>query len=111
MNKLYLLLSPVLLASCADGHWQTVTTEHHGQITTIHHRKRVRDGSVDHIETINAKGVVSQADVHVYDVGRLSDSNGIIHEAHRVYQTVQDAHPIFSLPKTVSSGPRTVYTS
>lgn len=111
MNKLYLLLSPVLLAGCADnGHWQTVTTEHHGKIVTVHHRKRVKDGSIDHIETINAQGIVSQAEVHVFDLGRLPDGQGGIHEAHRFFKVVQDAHPILSLPKTVSSGPRTGYT-
>lgn len=112
MNKLYLLLSPVLLASCATGHWQAaqVTTEHHGKVTVVHHRRRVANGSIDHIESINSKGIVTEADVHVFDIGRLPDGNGGVHEAHRYYKIVQDAHPSLQLPRTVSSGPRTVYS-
>jgi hypothetical protein len=111
MNKLYLLLSPVLLAGCAnDGHWQTVTMEHKNGLTIIHHRKRGHDGAIDHIETINAKGVVTEAEVHVYDLGRLPDGNGGVHEAHRFYKTVQDSYPRLDLGSKTSSGPRTVYT-
>lgn len=101
-------ISILLLSGCATH--EVVTTEKHGKVTTIHHRKRTHEGSVDRIEAIDAKGVVTQAEVHVYDVGRLPDGNGGVHEAHRFYKTVQDSYTNLQLPKKVSGGPRSVFT-
>lgn len=101
-------LLALCFAGCATK--ETVTTEKHGQKTIIHHKRRVANGSIDRIEAVDAKGIVTQAEIHVFDVGRLPTGNGGMSEAHRVYQVVQDSHFILSLPKKVSSGPRTVYT-
>ncbi len=76
----------------------------------VHHRQRVRNGSVDKIDAISASGSVTQAEIHVFDVGRLPDGRGGVIEAHREYRVVQDQHPNLLLPKHVSSGPKTVYT-
>jgi hypothetical protein len=77
----------------------------------VHHRQHTGSGLVDRIEAINLQGVVSQAEVKVYDVGRYVDANGNVHEAHRMYRVAQSSHPILSLPKgTHATGPRTVYT-
>jgi hypothetical protein len=98
------------MAGCASNQPVSVTTEHKGRVTIIHHRLHTSSGLVDKIEAIDAKGAVTQAEVHVYDVGRYVDGSGNIHEAHKVYRTVQSARPNLMLPKTVSGGPRTVYT-
>jgi hypothetical protein len=98
------------LAGCASVP-ESVTTEHKGKVLIVHHRRQTNGGLVDRIEAINSKGVVSQAEVKVYDVGRYVDSNGNIHEAHQMYRVAQSAHAILSLPKgTHATGPRTVYT-
>ncbi len=100
----------ICLSSCASANHETITTEKKKGITVVHHRRRVSNGTVDRIEAIDAKGIVTSAEVHVFDVGRLPDGNGGVHEAHRFYQIVQDAHPDLNLPRKVSSGPRSVWT-
>jgi hypothetical protein len=98
------------LAGCASTP-ESVTTEHKGKVLLVHHRRHTSSGLVDRIEAINAKGVVSQAEIHVYDVGRYVDSNGNMHEAHQMYRVAQSSHPVLMLPKgTHPTGPRTVYT-
>ncbi len=99
-----------LLCGCASPGPSSVSIEHKGKTTVIHHRRRVSNGSVDHIEAVSASGIVSQADIKVYDVGRLPDGRGGVIEAHREYRVVQDSRIKLNLPKRVSSGPRTVYT-
>ena len=99
-----------LLAGCASQPHETVTTEHKGKTTIIHHRSRVANGSRDRIEAIDSKGVVTQAEIHVYDLGRYVDSIGNIHEAHRLYRTEQSERPNLMLPRHVSGGPRTALT-
>ena len=105
------LISIAVLAmvGCASNQRVSVTTEHKGKITVIHHRTRDSKGLVDKIEAIDAKGAVTQAEVHVYNVGRYVDGSGDIHEAHKVYRTVQSSRPNLMLPRTVSGGPRTTY--
>ncbi len=102
-------LSALCLCSCANH--ETVTTEHRGKTTVVHHKRKVSNGTVDRIEAIDANGIVTSAEVHVFDIGRLPDGNGGVHEAHRFYQVVSDAHPNLNLPKKVSSGPRTAFAS
>lgn len=99
----------VLFAGCATSP-VSVTTEHKGTVTLVHHRRRVGNGAVDHIEAIAPNGTVSQAEIHVYDLGRLPDGKGGMHEAHRYYRVVQDAHLNTNLPSRVSSGPKPVFT-
>src|SRR5258707_914722 len=42
----------------------------------VHHRAKTSYGARNRIEAINAKGVVTQAEVKVYDVGRMPDGHG-----------------------------------
>ena len=104
------LIGLALLAGCASTGPVTTTTEKHHGITVIHHRQRVGNGAVDKIEAVSANGSVTQAEIHVYDIGRLPDGSGGVIEAHKEYRVVQDQHPNLSLPRHIGSGPRTVVT-
>jgi hypothetical protein len=111
IKHLVLSISVVALASCATRP-EAVSVEKHKGVTVVHHRRRTRDGAVDRIEAISASGAYSQAEIHVYDVGRLVDANGNVHEAHRIYRTVQSLRPNLMLPlSTHPTGPRTVWTA
>jgi hypothetical protein len=52
-------LAILSLAGCAAGP-ESVTTEHKGKVTLVHHRRRTLKGLVDKIEAISAKGVVTR---------------------------------------------------
>jgi hypothetical protein len=102
-----------ILAGCASSSTkESVTWEKKKGVTIIHHRKRTSNGGlVDRIDALGKNGVVSRADIHVYDVGRYVDSSGNLHEAHQMYRVAQSSHPLLMLPKsTRPSGPKTVYT-
>jgi hypothetical protein len=108
------LFTVALLAGCVATGPVSTSVEHKGSITLVHHRQHVGNKSVDHLEAINSKGIVSQAVVEVYEIGRLPDGHGGMSEAHRYYHVAQS--PAFDLrlpPKsnTAASGPRTVYTA
>lgn len=103
------LLAVALLAGCASSPVSTTVEKKHG-VTIVHHRQRVGNGAVDKIEAIAANGSVTTAEIHVYDIGRYVDGSGNIHEAHKVYRTVQSQRPNLMLPSRVTGGPRTVYT-
>jgi hypothetical protein len=94
MTKSFIISSLAILslAGCAAGP-ESVTTEHKGKVTLVHHRRRTSSGLVDKIEAISAKGVVTQAEIHVYDIGRLPHGDNGIGEAHRYYRVVQSEHP------------------
>ena len=110
-RNLLISLTLATLAGCAASGPESVTTEHKGKVTVIHHRRRTSSGLVDRIEAINAKGVVTQAEVHVYDIGRLPHGDNGVDEAHRYYRVVQSQRPNLMLPIGArSTGPRTVYT-
>jgi hypothetical protein len=113
ISRLNLSISFALcLAGCASTP-VSVTTEHKGKVTIVHHRQRAGNGAVDRIEAIAANGTVSQAEVHVYDLGRMPDGNGGMNEAHRYYRVVQSEHWNTNLPRansTKASGPKTVFT-
>jgi hypothetical protein len=112
MTRSFIISSLVVLslAGCATGP-ESVTTEHKGKVTLVHHRRRTSNGMVDKIEAISAKGVVTQAEIHVYDVGRLPDGDNGMDEAHRYYRVVQSERPTLMLPKgTQPTGPKTVFT-
>ena len=99
------------LTACSTTQQESVSFEKKKGVTIVHHRRRTSSGLVDRIDALRKNGVVSSAEIHVYDVGRYIDSNGNIHEAHHIYRVAQSSHPILSLPKgTHPSGPRTVYT-
>jgi hypothetical protein len=99
------------LAGCSTTQEESVSFEKKKDVTIVHHRRRTSSGLVDRIDALGKNGVVSSAEIHVYDVGRYVDSNGNLHEAHQVYRVAQSPHAILSLPKsTRATGPRTVYT-
>src|SRR6516164_4184525 len=101
----------ITLAGCATATRESVTWEKHKGVTIIHHRKRTSRGLVDRIDALGKNGVVSSAEIHVYDVGRYVDANGNLHQAHQMYRVAQSSHPLLMLPKgTHPTGPRTVYT-
>ena len=103
-------LAVVSMAGCASTP-ESVTTEHKGKVTIVHHRRRTNNGLVDKIEAINRNGIVTQAEVHVYDIGRLPHGQYGMDEAHRYYRVVQSQGLNLMLPQgTHPTGPRTVYT-
>jgi len=113
MKKRALLLIGLVglchLTSCSTQ--ESVSFEKKKGVIIVHHRRRTSSGLVDRIDTLGKNGVVSSAEIHVYDVGRYVDSTGNIHEAHQMYRVAQSSHPLLMLPKaTHPSGPRTVYT-
>jgi hypothetical protein len=112
MTKSFIIsgLAILSLAGCAAGP-ESVTTEHKGKVTLVHHRRRTSSGLVDKIEAISAKGVVTQAEIHVYDIGRLPHGDNGMDEAHRYYRVVQSERPNLMLPKGAQPrGPQTVFT-
>jgi hypothetical protein len=111
IKYLVLSISLVALAGCATGP-EAVSVEKHKGVTVVHHRRHTSNGAVDRIEAISASGSYSQAEIHVYEVGRLVDANGNVHEAHRIYRTVQSVRPNLMLPRnTHPTGPRTSLTA
>lgn len=106
------LFTVALLAGCASQPHETVTVEHKGKTVIVHHRSLTAKGARDHIEAISAKGVVTNATIEVYDVGRMPDGNGGMNEAHRYYHIAQSPHWNLNLPSkssTSASGPKSVY--
>jgi hypothetical protein len=103
-------LAILSLSGCASGP-ESVTSERKGKVTLVHHRRRTSNGIVDKIEAISAKGVVTQAEIHVYDIGRLPHGDSGMDEAHRYYRVVQSERPNMILPKgTQPTGPKTIFT-
>jgi len=110
VSSLAISLAVVSIAGCASTP-ESVTTEHKGKVTIVHHRRRTNNGLVDKIESINANGLVTQAEVHVYDIGRLPHGEAGMDEAHRYYRVVQSQRLNLMLPQgTHPTGPRAVYT-
>ena len=108
--KIVFIISAVCLAGCAINK-ESVTWERRKGVTIVHHRSRTASGLVDRIDALSANGIVSRAEIHVYDVGRLPHGENGMDEAHRYYRVVQSAHPNLMLPKgTQPTGPRTVFT-
>jgi len=100
----------VALGGCATTK-ESVSWESKKGVTVVHHRSRTSSGLVDCIDALGKNGVVSRAEIHVYDVGRYIDSNENMQEAHQMYRVAQSPRPLLTLPKgTHPTGPRTVYT-
>ena len=103
-----------LFTSCASAQKETITVEKKkGGVTVVHHRAKTSYGARDRIEAINAKGVVTQAEVKVYDVGRMPDGHGGMREAGRYYRIVKSPTFDLRLPSkssNLASGPKTVFT-
>jgi len=107
MRIIILVSMAALLGACAATGPESVSMEKKGKVTLVHHRRHTSNGAVDRIEAINnSTGAVSQAEIHVYDVGRYVDGSGNLHEAHRLYRTVQSERASLMLPRRVSGGPR-----
>ena len=107
------VLAVCLIAGCANQPHESLSVEHKGKVTIVHHRSRTANGARDKIEAISPNGVVSQAVVEVYDIGRLPDGHGGMNEAHRYYRVAQTPTFDLRLPSkssTRASGPKTVFT-
>jgi hypothetical protein len=111
MRKYLILTLAVSVAGCVSSP-ESVTVEKKKSLTIVHHRRRTSGGLVDRIDAISSNGLVTQAEVHVYDVGRIPRPGGGMDEAHAYYRVVQSPHWETQLPKKeiVSRGPKTVYT-
>lgn len=106
------IIAICLVSGCATHEIVTVEKKPHG-VTIVHHRSRTSNGARDKIEAISAKGVVTQAVVEVYDIGRLPDGHGGMTEAHQYYRARQTPSYDLRLPRksgTKGTGHRTVYT-
>jgi hypothetical protein len=100
----------IALGGCATTK-ESVSWEKKNGVTIVHHRSRTSSDLVDRIDALGKNGIVSRAEIHVYDVGRYVDSSGNMHEAHQIYRVAQSSHPLLMLPKgTHPTGPRTVFT-
>jgi hypothetical protein len=103
-----------LFTSCASAQKESISVEKKkGGVTIVHHRAKTSYGARDRIEAINAKGVVTQAEVKVYDVGRMPDGHGGMREASRYYRIVKSSTFDLRLPAksgNTASGPKTVFT-
>jgi hypothetical protein len=79
----------------------------------VHHIRRTYNGTRDRTESLTAN-TVTPAEIHVYDLGRMPDGNGGMHEAHRFYRVVQSEMFDLRLPAEdsarLSKGPKTVFT-
>jgi hypothetical protein len=107
------LLVVALLAGCATNPPEQTKVEHKGKTTIIHHRSLTARGARDRIEAISGDGIVSQSVVEVFDIGRLPDGQGGMHEAHRYYRVAESPHFNLNLPQKSSisaRGPKTVFT-
>ena len=79
----------------------------------VHHVRRTYKGARDRTESLTAN-TVTPAEIHVYDLGRMPDGNGGMHEAHRYYRVVQSERFDQRLPAEgsgrLSKGRKTVFT-
>jgi hypothetical protein len=79
----------------------------------VHHIRKVNGGSRDRTERLTSTAI-RPAEIHAYDLGRLPDGNGGMHEAHEYYRVVQSETFDLRLPAEgsvrVSRGPKTVLT-
>jgi hypothetical protein len=105
-------LAVLTFAGCTTTRHETVTFEKKKGITVVHHRRRTANGLVDRIDTLNSSGIVSRAEIHVYDIGRLPRGTSGMEEAHRYYRVVQSEHFDLRLPHSTlrPTGPKTVFT-
>src|SRR6266481_194844 len=104
------------LALCATGcaaNKETLYWEKGKRGTiTVHHVRKTHKGTSDRTEELTAKAA-DPAWIHTYDLGRMPDGNGGMHEAHRYYVVTQSEHVNLMLPpasKLHPTGPRSVYT-
>src|SRR5271163_2092744 len=101
----------LLFSGCAAKE-QTYWEKKKGTII-VHHVRRTSNGTRDRTESLTAN-TVTPAEVHVYDLGRMPDGNGGMHEAHRYYRVVQSERFDVRLPAEgsvrLSKGPKSAFT-
>src|SRR5260370_32205841 len=101
----------IFFSGCAANE-QTYWEKKKGTII-VHHVRREYNGTRDRTESLT-ENTVAPAEVHVYDLGRLPDGNGGMHEAHHYYRVVQSESFDLRLPAEgsvrLSNGPKTVFT-
>lgn len=106
-----LLCLTVCVSSCATNE-QTYWEKKKGTII-VHHVRKVNGGTKDRTERLTSN-TLRPAEVHEYDLGRLPDGNGGMHEAHRYYRVVQTETFDLRIPAEgtirVTKGPKTAFT-
>jgi hypothetical protein len=106
------LLGLALFFSGCAAKEQTYWEKKKGTVI-VHHVSRTYNGTRDRTESLTADAV-TPAEIHVYDLGRMPDGNGGMHEAHRFYRVVQSERFDLRLPAEgsgrLSEGPKTVFT-
>jgi hypothetical protein len=111
-RKLSFSILVLCIAGCAAKE-QTFWEKGKKGTITVHHVRKTSKGTSDRTEQLSEKTMTPDM-VHVYDLGRMPDGNGGMHEAHKYYQVVQSASFDLRLPpagKMQPSGPKTVFTS
>jgi hypothetical protein len=102
----------VCLCSCATKE-QTYWEKAGKRTIIVHHVRKVNGGLRDHVERLTST-TVRPAEIHVYDLGRMPDGQGGMHEAHEYYRVVQSESFDLRLPPKgkaqVTRGPKTVFT-
>ena len=108
-----LALSAALISCAAQKETTKIDKKKNG-VTVVHHISKAKGYARDRMVGIDSKGaVVSQAEVKVFDVGRLPDGHGGMREASRYYQIVHSPTWDLRLPKKgndLASGSKTIFT-
>jgi hypothetical protein len=111
IRKSFIISLVIGLSSCATH--ETTYWEHGKKGTVIvHHVRKNQRGTADRTEMLTSK-MVTPDEIKVYDLGRMPDGNGGMHEAHRFYRVVQSEHFDLRLPPAKDlkpTGPKTVFT-
>jgi hypothetical protein len=111
IKLLGLLLLGVCFSSCASK--ETVYWTKKGSSVAVHHISRTSKGTHERIEILTTK-VVTPAEIHEYNLGRMPNDHGGMDEAHRYYRVVQSESWDLRLPAEgrvrVTRGPKTVFT-
>lgn len=111
VKRISLVVCVIAASSCAATHEKTYWEKKGGKVI-IHHVRHTPKGEADRTEMLTSKPMTPD-EIHVYDLGRIPDGNGGMHEAHRYFRVVQDEHYDLRLPaadKLKPTGPKTVFT-
>ena len=106
------LLLGLCVSSCANNE-QTYWEKGKKGTIIVHHVRKTPNGTRDRTERLTSNAI-RPAEVHAYDLGRMPDGSGGMHEAHEYYRVVQSETFDLRLPGEgsvqVSRGPKTVLT-
>jgi hypothetical protein len=98
------------VASCATNE-QTYWEKGKKGIIIVHHVRRTYNGTRDRTERLTSNAI-RPAEVHAYDLGRMPDGAGGMHEAHEYYRVVESETFDLRIPGEgsvrVNRGPKTV---